>query len=111
MGLSSFIDSALAAFGPELRSIILYGSGAEGRLRPASDVNLVFVLASFDAAKADALREPFAAAHAAIRVSVMFLLESEVGQAMESFGQIGLEMAARSFARKRAVKTGRGRVG
>jgi hypothetical protein len=87
IGLSSFIDSALAAFGTELRSIVLYGSGAEGRLRPASDVNLVFVLASFDAAKAASLREPFAAAHAAIQVSVMFLLESEVGQAMESFGQ------------------------
>jgi len=38
------------------------------------------LLASFDAAKAVALREPFAAAHAAIRVSVMFLLEGSAGE-------------------------------
>jgi hypothetical protein len=86
-GLASFIESAIAVFGPELKSIVLYGSGAEGRLRPASDVNLILVLGSFDAVKAASFREPFAAAHAAIRLSAMFLLEPEVGPAMECFGQ------------------------
>jgi hypothetical protein len=86
-GLSSFVDSALAAFGPELKSIVLYGSAAEGKLRPASDVNLVVVLDSFDAAKAASIRDAFAAAHAAVRLSAMFLLESEVEQAVEAFGQ------------------------
>lgn len=85
--LSSFIERALALFGPELRSIVLYGSAAEGKLRPASDVNLLLILTSFDVAKAASIRESFSAAHAAIRLTAMFLLESEVEQAMESFGQ------------------------
>jgi len=37
-----------AAFGDSLRSVILYGSGAEGRFRPTSDVNLLIVLSRFD---------------------------------------------------------------
>jgi hypothetical protein len=86
-GLSELAASALLIFGADLKSIILYGSGAEGRLRPASDVNLVLVLTAFDAAKADAIRGPFAAAQAAIRLSAMFLLDTEVEQAMSAFGQ------------------------
>jgi hypothetical protein len=38
VGLSSFVDSALAICGTTLKSVVLYGSGAEGRLRAASDV-------------------------------------------------------------------------
>jgi hypothetical protein len=87
LGLADFIGSALAVFGSKLKSAILYGSGAEGRLRAASDVNLLLVLSSFDAAEADAIRQPFAAAHAAIQLSAMFLLELEVDPAMAAFGQ------------------------
>jgi hypothetical protein len=86
-GLTDFVGSAVAAFGTDLKSAVLYGSGAEGRLRAASDVNLLLVLSSFDAAKADAIRQPFAAAHAAIQLTAMFLLESEVEPAMIAFGQ------------------------
>jgi len=75
--LTSFVGSAVAAFGSDLKSAILYGSGAEGRLRAASDVNLLLVLSSFDAAKAEAIRQPFAAAHAAIQLPAMFLLERD----------------------------------
>jgi hypothetical protein len=86
-GVSTFLDAARGAFGDRLKAVVLYGSGAEGRLRPTSDVNLLLVLTSFDAAQAAGLRGPFAAAHAAMRLEAMFLLESEVPQAIESFGQ------------------------
>jgi hypothetical protein len=85
--LASFIDAVVAVFGVDLKSIVLYGSGAEGRLRPASDVNLILVLVSFDPTKAASIRDSFAVAHASIQLSAMFLLESEVGPAMECFGQ------------------------
>ncbi|HUA21988.1 MAG TPA: hypothetical protein VMB25_24760 [Bryobacteraceae bacterium] len=93
--LADFARSALQAFGGDLKSIVLYGSGAEARLRAASDVNLLLVLSSFDAAKADAIRGPFGAARAAIRLTAMFLLESEIRQAQELFGQKFSDIARR----------------
>ena len=78
VGLSSFIDSALAAFGPELRSIIFYGSGAEGRLTSCLGRKSLYLCWHRLTRQADALREPFV--RAAIRVSVMFLLEAESGK-------------------------------
>ncbi len=93
--LTSFVDTAVNAFGSDLKSIVLYGSGAEGRLGPASDVNVVLVLTSFDVAKAASLRNAFAAAHAAIQLTAMFLLEAEIGAAMESFGQKFSDIARR----------------
>ena len=86
-GLEAFITEAKTALGPDLASVVLYGSGAEGRLRPTSDVNILLVLTEFDASKAATLLAPFAAAQAAIRLTAMFLLTSEVAAAMESFGQ------------------------
>ncbi len=87
LGLSGFVDSALAICGTTLKSVVLYGSGAEGRLRAASDVNIILILSSFDPAHAEAIRTPYAAAQAAIRLTAMFLLEGEVGQAVALFGQ------------------------
>jgi hypothetical protein len=86
-GVSAFLDAARSAFGDRLKAVVLYGSGAEGSLRPTSDVNLLLVLTSFDASQAAALRGAFAAAHAAMRLEAMFLLESEIPQAVECFGQ------------------------
>lgn len=83
--LNAFIDSAKSAFGSDLLSVVLYGSGAEGKLRPTSDVNLILLLAAFDREKADRLREPLRLAQAAINVRVMFLLRHEVQPASEAF--------------------------
>ena len=83
--LREFVDATREAFGPELRAVVLYGSAAEGRLRPTSDVNVVVVLAAFDRARADRLREPLRLAQAAVRLTAMFLLESEIGPAVEAF--------------------------
>ena len=83
--LSEFVEQARSAFANDLRAVVLYGSGAEGKLRATSDVNLLLVLSAFDQKKADELREPLRRAQAAIRLRAMFLLESELRPAMEAF--------------------------
>ena len=45
--LNSFLQSAKDALGPDLLSVVLFGSAAEGKLRATSDLNLILVLASF----------------------------------------------------------------
>jgi len=83
--LGDFVTAARGAFGPDLRAVVLYGSGAEGRLRATSDVNVILVLAAFDRGRAEALREPLRVAQAAIRLGAMFLLEREIPAAAEAF--------------------------
>ena len=83
--LGLFVESARGAFGEDLRSIVLFGSAVEGRLRASSDVNVLVLLSAFDRSKADKLRESLRAAHAAIRLSAMFLLEAELPAAIEAF--------------------------
>lgn len=83
--LEEFVEAARTAFGASLRSVVLYGSGAEGRLRPTSDVNVILVLDAFDRAAADRLREPLGLARGAIQLAVMFLLAGEIRPASEAF--------------------------
>jgi predicted nucleotidyltransferase len=84
-GLTVLVAAAREALGDTLESIVLYGSGAEGRLRPASDVNVIFVLTRFDAARADALGDAVRVAQAAIRLAPMFLLRDEIPHASAAF--------------------------
>lgn len=84
-GLKEFVESAQTAFGPDLVSIVLFGSAAQGRLRATSDVNVILVLAQFDPQRVDALREPPRSAHALIRLEAMLILENEIGAAGEAF--------------------------
>ena len=84
-GLSDLVAAARQALGDTLDSIVLYGSAAEGRLRPASDVNVIFVLNRFDAARMDALGEPVRVAQAAIRLAPMVLLRDEIPHAASAF--------------------------
>ncbi len=83
--LDDFVAASRGALGDDLLSVVLYGSAAENRLRATSDVNLLLVLTRFDAVKVDALREPLRFAHAAIRLSAMFLLQGEMAAAIEHF--------------------------
>ncbi len=83
--LSELVDAARQCFAADLVLAALYGSAAEDRLRPGSDVNVLFVLESFDAAKADAFRPALRTAHAALRVQVMILLCAELSAASELF--------------------------
>lgn len=91
--IDSLVDSARASFGDSLRSVILYGSAAEGRLRATSDVNLLFILSRFDGA--DSFREPYRFAQAAANVTAMFVLEEELADAAESFAQKFADIARR----------------
>ncbi len=83
--LASLVELAQSAFAADLKSIILFGSAAEGMLRPTSDVNLLLLLEKFDPDKADRLREPLRRISAAIDLHAMFLLEAELPAAMEAF--------------------------
>ena len=84
-GLEAFVEAARSAFGPDLVSIVLFGSAAEGRMRATSDVNVIVVCTRFEAARLDALREPLRLAHTLIELSAMLLLQSEVPAAAEAF--------------------------
>ena len=85
--LEQFVSAAGIAFANNLRSIVLYGSAAEGRLRPTSDVNLLVVLDAFEAAQAERFSETLRLAQAAVALRPMFLLESEIPRAAAAFSQ------------------------
>jgi predicted nucleotidyltransferase len=85
--LGDFTETACHALGSDLHSLVLFGSAAEGRLRPTSDVNVILVLSHFVQAKVDLLRDSLRVAQAAIRLTPMFLLEEEIDAAATAFAQ------------------------
>jgi predicted nucleotidyltransferase len=85
--LKDFIAEAQACFADRLIAAILFGSAAEGRMRPSSDVNLLLVVHHFDSKDAATLSKPLAFARAALRLQVMFLEESEIQPAAQCFAQ------------------------
>jgi predicted nucleotidyltransferase len=93
--LDAFVAAAKQAFETDLRSVILFGSAAEGRLRASSDVNLLLVLKRFDRERVDKIRTELRSAHAAIQLEVMFLLDTEIPQAAEAFAVKFTDILAR----------------
>jgi predicted nucleotidyltransferase len=85
--LSAFLTAARDALSADLVSAVLFGSAAEGKLGPTSDVNLLLVLRAFAPDKIGRMRDAFLAAEAAIKLRVMFVLEDEVSSAAEFFAQ------------------------
>jgi predicted nucleotidyltransferase len=83
--LTLFVDAARAAFGEDLRSVVLFGSAAEGKLRKTSDLNVLLVLRALEQRQLDAIREPLRVARAAAQLQPMFVLESELAEAAEAF--------------------------
>jgi hypothetical protein len=83
--LAELLERAPAALGDTLRSIVLFGSAAEGRLRSTSDINLAIVLDRFEAARIDPLRDLLIAGRAAVGLDVLWLMESEIPAAAEAF--------------------------
>ena len=83
--LADFIAAQQAAFGAALHSITLFGSAAEGRMRPNSDVNLMTVLTSVDRNALERLSPDYRAAHAAARIACMFIRLDEIPAAYRSF--------------------------
>lgn len=85
--LADFVTAAQMAFANDVRSIVLFGSAAEGRLSATSDVNLLLILSNFDQGRASELRNPLRVAQAAIRLSPMFVLEAELPSAVTAFAE------------------------
>lgn len=83
--LTTVVSAAKASLDSDLRSIVLFGSAAENRLRSTSDVNVAVVLRAFDAQRISALSETLLAVRAAVRLNVMWLLEHEIPYASEAF--------------------------
>jgi len=83
--LENLIAAARESFGAELRSVVMFGSGAEGRLRATSDVNVMVILKRFGQAEVDRFRDPLRVAHAAAKVAVMMVLEDELEDAGGAF--------------------------
>lgn len=83
--LARLVEAARAALGEDVQAVVLFGSAVEGRLGATSDVNVIFVLQRFEPPRAEALREPLRGARAAVGVSPMFLLASELREATDAF--------------------------
>jgi predicted nucleotidyltransferase len=93
--LSEFTAAAQQAFAEDLLSVVLFGSAAEGRLRATSDVNVVLVLRHVDPKKLETIGEAYQFAHAAIRLSAMFILETEISVAKDAFAVKFADIIAR----------------
>jgi len=85
--LSDFVAELKQTCADDLVSVVLFGSGAEGKLTAVSDVNVVVVLRAFDPDRMILLRDGYLAGQAAIKLGAMFLLESELASAAELFAQ------------------------
>jgi hypothetical protein len=94
-GVRAFVDAAVSHLGPTLRAAVLFGSGAEGRLRATSDVNLLLVLRTFDVERIDNLREPLRLAELGARLAPMFVLDSELPAAASAFAVKFMDIAHR----------------
>lgn len=93
--LDEFVEAARAELGVALHAVVLFGSAAENRMRPTSDVNVAVVLSAFDRSGIDRLRPALARAHAAIRLEVLWLLEAEITAAAEAFAVKFTDIARR----------------
>jgi predicted nucleotidyltransferase len=94
--LADLVKAAKASFQDDLSSVVLFGSGAEDRLRATSDLNLLVVLKQFLPERADEFREPMRLARVAARAAAMFVLESELPAAVEAFAVKFGDIARRS---------------
>jgi len=83
--LDEFRAKSVEAFGDSLKSILLFGSAAEGRLRATSDVNVVMVFSHLDLDRVKTWRPQVEVLVAAIDLQPLFLLEDEIAAAAEAF--------------------------
>src|SRR3954452_15899350 len=72
--LHEFVRAVRIAFGPDLQSIVLFGSAIEESASAGSDVNLIVLLNNFKGYRADQAREALRKAQSAIPLRAMFLL-------------------------------------
>jgi predicted nucleotidyltransferase len=83
--LDEFRTRSLESFGDSLKSILLFGSAAEGRLRATSDVNLMMVFTRVALDRVEQWRRDVEALVAAADLKPLVLLEDEIAAAAEAF--------------------------
>lgn len=91
--VEAFCLHASTALGPNLQSIVLYGSLARGRFVPdRSDANLALVLREATSDALRSLHESFRVARQSARFEVMVLEDRELSASAESFALTILEI-------------------
>lgn len=93
--LQELATALLEVAGTQLDAMVLFGSGAEGRLRPTSDLNLLVVADDLTLEKFDALRRVYLTGRSAAGLTVMFVEKAEVPRAMEAFAVKFTDIKAR----------------
>jgi hypothetical protein len=93
--LEDFLGTLVHAADQQLDAVILFGSAAEGRLRPTSDLNLLVITSGLTLAQLDDLRLSLRAGRSAVGLAVMFLDRSEVASAAEAFAVKFMDIKAR----------------
>ena len=83
--LEAFRAQSVESFGDSLKSLLLFGSAAEGRLRATSDVNLVMVFSHLDLGRVKTWRSQVELLVAAIDLQPLILLDDEISAAAEAF--------------------------
>lgn len=83
--LEEFRAKSVDDFGDSLKSLVLFGSAAEGRLRATSDVNIAMVFSHLDLDRVKAWRTEVEVLVAAIDLQPLVLLEDEVAAAADAF--------------------------
>lgn len=83
--LDEFLSVSVESFGDALKSMLLFGSAAEGRMRATSDVNVVMVFSGIDVARVEAWRAQVESLAAAIDLKPLVLLEDEIAAAADAF--------------------------
>lgn len=83
--LTDLVEQGRRVLADDLRSVVLYGSAADGKQRPSSDVNVIFVLTVFNPARILELRATLVQYQAAVRLAVMFLRHDEIADAAGAF--------------------------
>ena len=83
--LGELLRSLQEAIGADLKCVLLFGSAAEGRLRPTSDINLLVLANRLNETQLNALRAPLKEGRAAAGLAAMFLETEEFSDACESF--------------------------
>ena len=93
--LEELVTALVATAASQLDSVILFGSGAEGRLRSTSDLNLLVVVDGLTLEQLDALRQSFLTGRSAAGLTVMFVEKAEVPRAMDAFAVKFTDIKAR----------------
>lgn len=83
--LEEFLDTLSQFLGRRLQCALLFGSAAEGRLRPTSDLNVLVMADRFLQADLEALQPPLLTGRAAAGLTVLFLEQAEFVDACEAF--------------------------